>query len=232
MGDAPSVEPWREDYPKLAAYHDQLPHGWDSYPGYRAAGTLVHWFTAHSAFDSIPVLPAPLERVRRNAIACRIDDTIPEVVFIGLVLAVHERVFTANDEEFLAWFTESSLARVAAVQRDHEMNADISTLIRAAPSLWARYHPGVVATVERLSSVEAVTRIDHPARLFPPIILRAFGRMSQIALVRRDAALIELATETTMLGDDRAATRIAATWTIAAHGPRIEHADPAANEKI
>ena len=70
--------------------------------------------------------------------------------------------------------------------------------------------------------VEAVVRFEYPARLFPALIIRSFERMAEIVLVRRDAALLSVTTETSQLGNDRAATRILASWTIAASGPAVD----------
>ncbi len=186
--------------PSVTAYVRGLPAGWSSYPECAARGRLLGSLAVTGALDGLEGLPDALARHLPTLSA----GWIPEVVHVGLMLAVRDRRFAGagGEDAFLAWLHRLN----GAVMPER---SDPRAAVLELPTIWSSLHTGTVLEVREASESSALLAARHPEPLFPALASR--WRCDAIAgLLVRSGAVQPRVTQHPYAGGE---TLLAITWT-------------------
>lgn len=148
--------------PTLTSYLAGLPHGWRSYPECEARASMLGRLSSIGILSELDALPADV----RSAIhGIGETDWIPEVVHVGVLLALRDLRFGPSGEEaFLAW-----LAKLNREIMPERVVGGPMEAARQMPRIWAELHRGTTLVLADVSEHAARFVARHPPDLFTPL---------------------------------------------------------------
>ncbi|MBV1860230.1 MAG: hypothetical protein KUG77_17585, partial [Nannocystaceae bacterium] len=154
------------------------PDGLNSFPGYRAKGSLVRTALGLYSFSEaqLSALPKVLREVVQDPPTS--NRWVPEVEYTALCLALAD-AHGWSDREFAGFWYELTKSLIASVLYAGLLRfLTPKLLLRTAPLRWAHFHQGVTLKT-RPAPGGLWAEIEFPEGLVPPICTRAYADVLQ-----------------------------------------------------
>ena len=169
-------------YPLTAAFVEQLPSGWGSYPDCQARDvTYAGAHTRLSELGSLPELPAALRPFIEPTTT---REWIPEVVGVTFQMLLFDRL---GPEEGVRWFYQDATRLFeGALMRQLMRLMSPTLLVMGAGRRWSTLRRGTrleVTPVKRnAATAGASAKLTFPERLYPDLFLAGLAESFRAAI--------------------------------------------------
>ncbi|MDB4971253.1 MAG: hypothetical protein JWN44_6942 [Myxococcales bacterium] len=157
----------------MEAYLASLAGGLEAHPECLGKGSIARSVLAKFPIDKLPKLPGPVQALVDSPPPSSL--WIPEVHANALFLAICDAQFP-DDESYLAFSLDFNRALLrSALYRIVMFVASPTQLLKTAGMQWNALHRGSTMNASLLVTGNAVSQLNYPIALFPPLMVRSFA---------------------------------------------------------
>ncbi|MCA9639966.1 MAG: hypothetical protein H6718_34895 [Polyangiaceae bacterium] len=179
-------------FPRVKAYIDALPEGWDCCPTYHAKGALLLHCLEVKPLAESSEMPSQLQRVLRQPPLA--SEWISEATYCAVNLAIADHYHL--DETGFRQFYYDVMSRMATSRIYQLLFGFVTpdTLLGAAARYWGRFHQGVSLRAVPRGNDGILYTVTWPTGLVPELVAHGYaGVFERVAeLSRRGKPRIEI----------------------------------------